>query len=132
MRIDVRGRIALASGYDDIAESIRIIIMTAPGERPMRPRFGCRIWDYMFAPLNDATLTGMAFAVRAALAEWEPRIIVDDVTASRLADDPAGTAAVQGDGQNAVAIFIAYQVRATNDRRNLVHPFYVIPKEGES
>ena len=130
-RIDARGRIALASGYGDIEESIRIILMTAPGERVMRPRFGCGIWDFMFAPLHQGTLTGMAFAVRAALAEWEPRIVVEDVTATRLIDAPGQRSTSDGDGQTAVSIDIVYRVRATNDRRNLVHPFYVIPKEGK-
>jgi phage baseplate assembly protein W len=121
MRIDARGRVALATGEDDIAESIRIIILTAPGERPMRPRFGCRIWDYLYAPLNAATLGEMGFAVRAALAEWEPRIVVRNVTVTEH-PDLIGT----------VQIEVAYTVQATNDRRNLVFPFYVIPEEGES
>jgi phage baseplate assembly protein W len=121
MRIDAKGRIALAGGADDIAESMRIILMTAPGERPMRPRFGCRIWDHVFAPLNSSTLAAMGFAVRGALAEWEPRIVVEDVRVTR---DP--------ETQGAVQVAVGFRVRATNDRRNLVYPFYVIPEEGAS
>ena len=119
MRIDGHGRVALATGEADIAESIRIIILTAPGERPMRPRFGCAIWDSVYAPLNVATLSSMAFAVRAALAEWEPRVVVDDVNTTIDPDSPS-----------TVHIAISYRIRATNDPRNLVFPFYVIPEEG--
>lgn len=119
MRIDAHGRVALATGDADIAESIRIIIMTAPGERPMRPTFGCRIWDLLYESLNTATLADMSFAVRSALSEWEPRIAVEDVKAT-----------VDPDSPSTVRIEVGFRVRTTNDTRNLVFPFYVIPEEG--
>ena len=84
----------------------------------MRPQFGCRIWDLMFEPVNANLLGLISQAVRDALAQWEPRIEVEDVTPEQDAES-SGT----------VQIRIAYRVRATNDRRNLVYPFYVIPRE---
>jgi phage baseplate assembly protein W len=63
----------------------------------------------------------MSEAVREAIGRWEPRVTLDDV---RL--DSAGSS----NGQ--VIIEIDYTVRTTNDRRNLVYPFYVIPGEDES
>jgi phage baseplate assembly protein W len=121
LRVDQSGSIALAAGADGIDASIRMALSTAPGERVMRPQFGCRIWDLLFEPVNANTLGLMAEAVRDALSQWEPRIEVDDV---EVEPDSASRARV--------VIRILYRVRATNDRRNLVYPFYVIPHDEES
>jgi len=121
LRVDQSGSIAMTSGVDDLDSSIRMVLATAPGERLMRPRFGCRIWELLFEPINANTMGLMAVAVREALGQWEPRITVDDVVVSPEDADK---------GQ--VHIRIAYTVKTTNDRRNLVYPFYVIPIEGES
>ena len=118
--VDHTGSIRLTSGVPDLDESIRLVLMTAPGERLMRPQFGCRIWDLLFEPVTGNLLGLIAEAVREALAQWEPRVVVDDV---RPEADP--------DNQALVRIQISYRVRATNDRRNLVYPFYVIPHDAE-
>ena len=119
-RVDQSGSIATSSGVDDIDSSIRMILTTAPGERLMRPHFGCKIWELLFEPINANTLGLMSEAVREAIGRWEPRVTLEDV---RL--DPS-----QQD-VGAVFITIDYVVRATNDRRNLVYPFYVIPREDD-
>jgi phage baseplate assembly protein W len=95
-----------------------VVLATAPGERVMRPEFGCRIWDLLFEPVTANLIGLMAQAVREALAQWEPRVEVDQV---EPVPDPRDSALVQ--------ITVAYRVKATNDRRNLVFPFYVIPHE---
>ena len=120
-RVDHAGSLALVTGGTSIERAMRMVLGTAPGERVMRPDFGCAIWDLLFEPINDNTLGLMAEAVREALDRWEPRAEVTDVQVTPL-DDAAGH----------VAIAVAYTVRATNDRRNLVFPFYTIPGEGES
>jgi hypothetical protein len=120
MRVDQAGSIATSSGPADIESSIRMILTTAPGERLMRPAFGCRIWELLFEPINANTLGLMGEAVREAIGRWEPRVNLDDV---RL--DPTGQHAGE------VLIEIDYTIRTTNDRRNLVYPFYVIPWEDE-
>ena len=121
LRVDQSGSIAMTSGVDDLDSSIRMVLATAPGERLMRPRFGCRIWELLFEPINANTMGLMSVAVRDALGQWEPRIAVEDVV---ISPDEAA--------QGRVHIHITYTVRTTNDRRNLVYPFYVIPIEGES
>jgi phage baseplate assembly protein W len=118
MRVDQSGSIAMSNGADDIDASLRVILVTAPGERVMRPLFGCRIWELLFEPINANTLGLMAEAVREAVGRWEPRVVLEDV---RVVPDPGSI------GQ--VLIHIDYRVKATNDRRNLVYPFYVIPRE---
>jgi uncharacterized protein len=118
MGVDHRGAIALTSGPEDLDCSIRVVLATAPSERVMRPEFGCKIWDLLFEPVNANTLGLMEQAVGEALAQWEPRIEVQDVLAAPDDDD-----------SSLVRIHVLYRVRATNDRRNLVYPFYVIPRE---
>jgi uncharacterized protein len=120
MRVDPNGSIALVGGYADIEKAMRIILSTAVGERPMRPAFGCRIWDLLFEPINANTLGLMEDAVAEALMQWEPRAQIDAV-------EVVPDAATDG----AVRINVTYTVRSTNDQRNLVHPFYLIPSEGD-
>lgn len=116
LRTDVTGSVALVRGTQEIEEAIRIILATAPGERPMRPDFGCAIHDFVFAPADASTAGQIAFEVRSALEQWEPRIVLRDVQVSFDAVD-AGTLHIE----------IEYSIRGTNDPRNLVFPFYVIP-----
>ncbi len=120
MEVDHTGSIRLTEGPEDLDRSIRIVLLTAPGERVMRPQFGCRIWELLFEPVTANLLGLIAEAVRSALAQWEPRIEVEDVVPEADPDDSA-----------LVRIAISYRVRATNDRRNLVYPFYVIPHDAE-
>jgi phage baseplate assembly protein W len=121
LRVDQSGSIALGSGPDDINASIRMAIITAPGERVMRPQFGCRIWDLLFEPINANTLGLMGEAIRDTVSQWEPRVDLEDVD---VEPDPANP--------SRVLIGLVYRVKATNDRRNLVFPFYVIPREVEA
>ena len=116
--VDHTGAIALTAPGGDIEDAIRVVLLTAPGERLMRPQFGCRIWDLMFEPVTPNLLGLISQAVRDALAQWEPRIEVDDVRPTQDRDD-----------SGLVHIQITYRVKSTNDRRNLVYPFYVIPRE---
>src|SRR5690349_7492542 len=79
LRVDQSGSIAMTSGAADLDSSVRMVLATAPGERLMRPRFGCAIWDLLFEPINANTMGLMAVAVREALGQWEPRIEVENV-----------------------------------------------------
>ena len=116
--IDARGRIALARQERDVDEAIRMILLTPIGQRVMRPEFGCRIHDLIFAP-NEATTTGLArYYVEEALAMWEPRIDVNEVL---VAPDPLNT--------GRLLIEIRYTIKSTHDERALVFPFYRIPGE---
>jgi phage baseplate assembly protein W len=119
LRTDATGGIAMVSREREIEEAIRLILGTSPGERPMRPEFGCRIHEFVFASADGATASLVASEVNRALAQWEPRINVEDVAVSFDATDIG-----------VLYIDIRYSIKATNDRRNLVFPFYVIPGEG--
>jgi phage baseplate assembly protein W len=106
--------IALSRYEEDVREAIWIILSTAPGERVMRPDFGCGIYDYVFAP-NDTHTAGLVrFHVEDALTRWEPRIDLQEVQVQPDPRDPA-----------LLLISIEYIVRSTDSRFNLVYPFYL-------
>ena len=118
MGVDHTGRIATSTGDESVSQAMRMIIGTAPGERAMRPAFGCTIWDEMFDSVNPTTLGRIELAVREALGQWEPRANVESVRA--VPADP---------DEGRVDIHVSYRLRDRNDVRNLVYPFYVIPEE---
>ena len=121
VRADKTGGIALVSRERELAESIELILRTPRGDRPMRPEFGCGIWDEVFSPMDATTAGRVAYDVRTALERWEPRI---NVTAVDVTFNDAE--------RGRMDVWITYAERDTNDRRNLVFPFYVIPEEREA
>jgi len=117
-KVDGRGGVAMAEGGADIEQAIRVILGTAPGERPMRPGFGCRIHELVFSPLSTSTGSLAAHYVEEALGWWEPRIEVTDVAVTPDADNSAR-----------LLINVHYEIKTTHDERSLVYPFYLIPEE---
>jgi phage baseplate assembly protein W len=117
-QIGAQGGLALTSQQNELDQAIRIILSTSPGQRVMRPTFGCRLHELVFAPNNGQTATQARRYVEQALGMWEPRIAVNRVD-------------VRPDAQNTsrLLIEIEYQVKATHDQRSLVHPFYLIPED---
>ncbi len=111
---DGAGKIVVARHEESIRQAIWITLATARGERAMRPDFGCGIHDLVFAVNSAGTAGRIASEVRQALLKWEPRIDLLDVVVSA---DPSES--------NRLLIEIEYRVRATNNRFNLVYPFYL-------
>jgi len=109
----MRGDVAMARYESDVRQAIRIILETAPGERVMRPDFGCGIHQLLFEEINATTLYAVQASVREALVAWEPRIELNEVEV-----DPIEAA----DGL--LVISIDYRVRDTNQLDNLVYPFF--------
>jgi uncharacterized protein len=118
LRLDGSGAFALAEGEDDVDQAIRLILGTAPGERPMRPEYGCAIHDMIFDSIDPSLAGRAAVEVRTSLTRWEPRIEITAVVATPHPVEP-----------HVLLISVDYRIRATNDRRNLVFPFYSIPEE---
>ena len=114
MELDELGKVKMSRYEEAVRQSVWIILGTAPGERLMRPDFGCGIHNLVFAPNSAATIGKVVSEVTSALIEWEPRIDVLDVNAAP--DDNQA---------NLLLIQISYQVRTTNNRFNLVYPFYL-------
>jgi phage baseplate assembly protein W len=107
------GGLDYAAGPDKVAQSIWIILDTDPGERVMRPAFGCGLRRYLMAPNTSATRALIAHDVQLALGKYEPRITITDLQVTP-GDDPA-----------LVLIRIAYINIRDNRPGNLVYPFFL-------
>ena len=110
----VNGRLTLSMEETKIQESVLVILGTGRGERVMRPDFGSRLHELVFAPMTASTRSLAASYVTEALVTWEPRI---DVRRVHVSEDAAADGALQ--------IQIEYEIRATNSVFNLVYPFYL-------
>jgi phage baseplate assembly protein W len=107
-------RLAMASDDLNVRQSIEIILATSKGERAMRPDFGCDLNRLLFGPNTATTQALAAFEVTQALKSWEPRIELLDVDAQPGGDDGG-----------LLLINVEYRVRSTDNRFNLVFPFYL-------
>lgn len=117
-RVGPQGGVLLAAEHNEIDQAIHIILSTSPGERVMRPTFGCRLHDLLFAPNNSHTAAQARRYVEEALGMWEPRINV-----RRIDVRP------NEDADHCLVIEVEYEIKATHDQRSLVYPFYLIPEE---
>ena len=118
LRVNGRGGLALVTDEHAVERSIALILRTSKGERRLRPEFGSNLREAAFAPINPDTMGQIQHDVTDALSFWEPRITVEDVRV-----DPSE------DQEGLLLVSIDYTIKATNDERNLVFPFYVIPGE---
>ncbi len=108
------GKAKTSSDEEDVRESIRIILGTQPGERPMLPHFGCNINSFVFGTTDYTSLMLMKREVENSLIMWEPRI--KDIEAE-IVQSP--------DDDGVLLIEVNYVVRSTNNPFNLVYPFYI-------
>lgn len=113
-------RIAMSGAEDNIRESIRLILRTNIGERVMLPEFGTSAGDFLFSDSSAERVSSLESSVREALEQWEPRI--SDVEVSAVDN---------GGSRNMVELNIRYTVRMTNNRFNMVYPFYIMEGEGK-
>ena len=102
------GRVRMVEDNDAVLQSIMLLLTTVPGERVMRPDYGCPLHRLIFAP-NDATTAGLAIHyVRQALRRWEPRAEIVRLDASADTEEPAR-----------LVIALAYRVRSTGTEQQL-------------
>jgi len=116
-KINKEGSVDIVSYEDDISEAIKIILQTAPGERVMRPEFGCGINEYVFSVINKSNLLQIQNEVERALILYEPRIIIENISAQ-----------LEENHGSSLLINIDYIVKKTNARHNMVYPFYLREK----
>src|SRR4030095_1496930 len=101
VQLDPRTGLVSSVAYEeDIRQSIMIILETAPGERVMRPNFGCGIHELVFTALDTTTIQRIRSVVDEALRRCEARI---DVLAINVDEDATA------DGK--LLIEIEYRVR---------------------
>ncbi|GAA1563617.1 GPW/gp25 family protein [Kribbella hippodromi] len=104
----VTGGFAVVAGIGELEQSMRMVLLTYPGERVMRPEFGCRLRDFVFDTMTPVTRVWLADEVRRALRTCEPRVEIEDV---QVVPDPAVDGLVQ--------LVITYQPREGDALRNL-------------
>jgi phage baseplate assembly protein W len=107
------GLVASVQHEEDIRQSIRIILETAPGERVMRPNFGCGIHEMVFDALDSTAIQRIRSLVEESLRRCEARIDVMEVVVEETPSE-----------QGRLIVEIEYRVRKTNQTGNLVFPFY--------
>ena len=108
------GEAALVEQAADVAESLRILMSTRPGERIMQPDYGCSLHDLVFETNSAETRSAAETAIRQAVLFYEPRITLHRVDVD-LVDWLEGRMSVE----------LSYSIDATNSRANMVFPFYV-------
>lgn len=108
-------QINLVSNEKDIEESISIVLKTIPGERLMRPDFGCNINKFVFEKQDSSFISGLNHVIYQALLNYEPRINFIDAT---VVD--------RNDADGVLLIQVNYTIIITNTRHNIVFPFYLI------
>ncbi|MGQ0839839.1 GPW/gp25 family protein [Actinokineospora sp.] len=118
--VTANGTIATVGGPRKLEQAMTLVLSTYPGERPFRPRFGSKLRDFTFESATTTVFARIESEVRDSLAMWEPRASVREVNVYPAEDQ-----------ENLLFIDIAYVVKGENDERNLVHPFYTIPDEGD-
>ena len=113
-RIDpATGRVVMSSGLQSVKESIYLILMTQTTERITRPTFGTDTAEYVFMDMNQTYLTIMKRDLTESILRQEPRVSSVDIETSLEAQ------------QGYILINIDYTVANTNQRDNLVFPFYL-------
>lgn len=112
--VDSTGRVPFSESEKKVQESVLVILGTARGERVMRPDFGSRLHELVFAPINSSTKSLISAYATEALVQWESRIDVLRVTVREEASSEAK-----------VLVDVEYRLRSTNSIFNLVYPFYL-------
>ena len=112
-----QGRIQTVTGAENVERSMRLIIGTAYGERPMRPEFGCGIHSLVFESATASVASQAKIHVQDSLRRWEPRADIISVTVDRTSVP------------NTLTIMVTYQLKDSYSPRNLLVPFYLIPSE---
>jgi phage baseplate assembly protein W len=119
--LNLTGGLSQSQYEENVRESLFVVLGTAPGERVMRPDFGCRIHDLMFAPNNDETAARAEYYCEEALLKYEPRLESVKCIAVPNKDEP-----------NRLDIRVQYQIAGQSERKNLVYPFYLLKPEDEA
>ena len=118
LQVSRTGGIEMVAEHASVRQAILLLLTTTPGERLMRPDYGCDLRRLVFAP-NDATTHGLAIHyVRQALQRWEPRIDILRLDADCSEGDPGR-----------MDILLEYRLRRTLHRDVLVVPVNLTREE---
>jgi Bacteriophage baseplate protein W len=108
LMLSPRGSLAMVSDRASVRQALLLLLLTRPGERVLRPSYGCELYKLLFWP-NDDTTAGLAIHyVRQAIARWEPRVDRVRVDAQRHPET-----------DSRLDIMLEYRVRSTGDEDRL-------------
>jgi phage baseplate assembly protein W len=113
------GDVKMVTMEEDIRQSLEIYFSTKLGERIMRSDFGCFLHSQVFELANENLIQGLSKELERSINQFEPRILITEISAKK-------TQSIDG----IIEINVAYEIRATNNRSNIVFPFYL--NEGTS
>lgn len=105
--------VALAAEEEDIRQSLIILLNTSIGERVMRPDYGANIENLLFETINVTTASIIINRIKRAILFFEPRVKVDEIDMGPITEE------------GKIEVTVDYNIIATNNRRNLVFPFYL-------
>lgn len=111
----INHRVRVVSDAEDIAESIRIILSTTPGERLMQPKFGCNLKKLVFERIDTTLVARLNHLIYHALLDFEPRI---NFLTAEIVD--------RNELEGILHIQVNYSIILTNTRHNIVFPFYLL------
>lgn len=114
LRPDPLGGLSYSEGDENIAHCIEVLVLTRLGERVMRPDYGSRAPEMVFAPGSDRNLQLLEESLRATIERWEPRV---EEVAVRAERDPHD--------ETRITVGLSYVVRATLTSRTQVFPYYL-------
>lgn len=118
LSLSAQGGIEMVAENDSVRQALLLLFSTNPGERVMRPDYGCLIHRLVFSP-NDETTAGLAIHyVRRAIDLWEPRIDVLRLDATRNPESP-----------ERLNILLEYRVRATQQVQSMSYPLNLTGEE---
>jgi phage baseplate assembly protein W len=110
----IDGRLEYIAGEANVDQSVELLLRTEFGERVMRPDFGTAASELLFESDRDQELHRLETTLTDALRQWEPRVEVETVVATRSASEQA-----------TVVVTAAYRIRQTNTRRSVTFPYYL-------
>ena len=108
------GDIEMVTMDEDIKQSLEIYFSTKLGERIMRSDYGCFLHSQIFELANESLIQGLSKELERSINEFEPRILVIEIKANK-----------KDSSEGLIEINVAYEIRATNNRSNIVFPFYI-------
>ena len=108
------GDIEMVTMDEDIKQSLEIYFSTKLGERIMRSDYGCFLHSQVFELANESLIQGLSKELERSINEFEPRILIIEIKANK-----------KDSSEGLIEINVAYEIRATNNRSNIVFPFYI-------
>ncbi|MCF2134584.1 MULTISPECIES: GPW/gp25 family protein [Mycetohabitans] len=100
--------VKMVADQQDIEQSLQILFRTQPGERIMRPHYGCDLQSAVFENISEALFAELRTRIIDSVLQHEPRVIVEDVTFTRASEQP-----------NYLHVQVAYRIRGADS----VHRF---------